>query len=90
MAASVEEELNALVDALNKSQYDKNQSILILKQYMGNIVRNNVESSMHYPVAMTTADYTKRVKNYDWKFATGFYGNWAKHALEEKDQDVGC
>lgn len=90
MAGSVEDEINALVDALNRSEYTKEDSVLILKEYMGIIVRNNVESVMHYPVAMTTADFTKRVKNHDWKFARGFFGNWAKHTLEEKDQDVGC
>ena len=90
MAGSVEEEIDALVDALNQSEYTKEESTLILKQYMDAIIRNNVMEVMRYPVAMTTADFTKRVKNHDWKFSRGFFGNWAKHAIEEKDQDVGC
>jgi hypothetical protein len=90
MAGSVEEEINALVDALDRSEYSKEESNLILKQYINAVIRNGVQDVMRYPVAMTTADYTKRVKNHEWKFARGFFGNWAKHAIEERDQDVGC
>ena len=88
MAGSVEDEINALVDALNRSQYTKEESIHILKEYIGFIVKNNIHSVMHYPVSMTTMDFNKRVKKHDWKFAHGFFGNWAKE--HEEDQDVGC
>jgi hypothetical protein len=86
----VEDEINALVDALNKSEYTKEESNLILNQYINAVIRNGVQDVMRYPIAMTTMDFTKRVKAHEWKFARGFFGNWAKHAIEEKDQDVGC
>jgi uncharacterized protein YejL (UPF0352 family) len=88
MAGTVEDEFNALVTALNQSKYTKDESILILKEYANVLFQNNIESNQRYGVAMTTGDFTKRVKNYDWKFAHGFFGNWAKAA--EEDQDVGC
>jgi len=90
MTATVEDEYNALVEALKASEYTKNEAILILKEYNDTIIRNNIVDDQRYGVAMTTADFTKRVRNHDWKFAHGFFGNWAKHAIEQKDQDVGC
>ena len=89
MTGSVEDEFNALVDALNRSHYDKNESILILKEYANVLFRNNIPLEQRLATAMTTGDFIKRVRNHDWKFAHGFFGNWAKEH-EEKDQDVGC
>lgn len=88
MTGTVEEELNALVENIRKSEYDKDESVLILKEYIGDVIRNNLNDVQRYPVAMTTMDFTKRVKKHDWKFAHGFFGNWAKD--HEEDQDVGC
>jgi hypothetical protein len=88
MASPVEDEFNALVKALSESEYTKEESILILKEYANALFRNNIVSGQRYGAAMTTSDFTKRVKKYDWKFAHGFYGNWAKSV--EEDQDVGC
>ncbi len=88
MAGNVEDEINALVDALNKSEYTKEQSVLILKEYVNVIIRNNVQDAMRYPVSMTTGDFTKRVRKHDWKFANGFFGNWAKSAIEGKKGEV--
>lgn len=90
MPAPVEDELNVLVESLRASEYTKDDSILILKEYINVLIQNNLESNQRYGVGMTTADFTKRVKKHDWKFAHGFYGNWAKHAIDQKDQDVGC
>ena len=88
MTGSVEDEFNALVDALNRSHYDKNESILILKEYANVLFRNNIPLEQRLATAMTTGDFIKRVRNHDWKFAHGFFGNWAKE--HEEDQDVGC
>lgn len=90
MTATVEDEINALAKALSDSEYTKNEVVLIVKEYIGTIARNNISDDQRYNVAVTTADFTKRVRNHDWKFAHGFYGNWAKSVLEQKDQDVGC
>jgi hypothetical protein len=90
MTATVEDEFNALVEALCASEYTKNEVACILKEYMHTLIRNNIPDDQRYGVAMTTADFTKRVKKYDWRFTHGFYGNWAKAAIEAKDQDVGC
>lgn len=88
MTAPVEDELNALVESLKASEYNKNESILILKEYVNVLFQNNLATNQRYGVSMTTADFTKRVKKHDWKFAQGFFGNWAKSV--EEDQDVGC
>ena len=88
MAGSVEDEFNALVEALNQSEYTKEESILILKEYANVLFRNNIPLEQRLGVAMTTGDFIKRVRKHDWKFAHGFFGNWAKAHAE--DQDVGC
>ena len=88
MAGSVEDEFDALVDALNKSEYTKEESILILKEYTNALFRNNIPLEQRLGTAMTTGDFTKRVRKHDWKFPHGFFGNWAKAHVE--DQDVGC
>jgi hypothetical protein len=89
MPGVLEEEFNDLVDALNKSEYTKEESILILKEYTNTLFTNSVPGISRPGASMITADFIKRVRNYHWKFAHGFYGNWAKHAIEQ-DQDVGC
>ena len=88
MTGSVEDEFNALVDALNRSEYDKNESILILKEYANVLFQNNIGINQRYGVAMTTTDFTKRVNNHDWKFAHGFFGNWAKSHAEAQQKKV--
>ena len=89
MTGTVEEEFNALVEALNKSEYTKEQSILILKEYVDVLIANKlIDGDRRSSVALVTMDFTKRVKRNDWKFAHGFFGNWAKE--HEEDQDVGC
>lgn len=90
MPATVEDEFNNLVEAIRQSEYTRDEALLILKEYIGAIYRNNIPDDQRYGVAMTTADYNKKVRSYHWKFAHGFYGNWAKAAIEAKDQDVGC
>lgn len=91
MSGTVEDEFNALVEALKASEYDKNESILILKEYVDTVIRNNVPDNQRYGVSMTAGAFTKRVRKHDWKFAHGFFGNWAKSHLESTDvNDVGC
>lgn len=88
MTGTVEDEFNALVDALNKSEYTKEESILILKEYANVLFLNNIPTDQRRGVAMTTGDFIKRVRKHDWKFAHGFYGNWAKSAIQSKKGEV--
>lgn len=88
MTGTVENEYNALVEALKASEYTKNEAIIILKEYNDTLFRNNIPNDQRHGVALTTADFIKRVQNYHWKFAHGFYGNWAKSAIESKKGEV--
>lgn len=97
MAGVVENEYDALVDALNKSDYTKSECLTILGEYTKTIISNNVPSNERHGVSLTTADFINRVRKHDWKFAHGFFGNWAKNVQEKnvKDisyevDDVGC
>lgn len=88
MSGTVEDEFNALAESLNKSEYTKEQSVLILKEYVNVLIQNNIPLDQRRGVAMTTGDFTKRVRKHDWKFANGFFGNWAKSAVEGKKGEV--
>lgn len=84
---TVEDQYNALVAALNESDYTKNESLLILKEY-NSFITNILNTDQRSEIAEVTAVFIKRVESYDWKFAHGFYGNWAKSASEKKGEDI--
>ena len=90
MVAPVEDEINVLVTTLNESEYTKEESLHIMREYVQCILSINVPFDQRRGASMTTMDFTKRVRKHDWKFAHGFFGHWAKSVMDEKDQDVGC
>ena len=89
MSGTVEDEFNALVKALNESEYTKNEAVLILKEYVDVLIANKlIDGDRRSSVALVTMDFTKRVKRNDWKFAHGFFGNWAKSHAEAQQNKV--
>lgn len=88
MAGPVNEEFDALVKVLNESNYSKEESIHILGEYVKSIISNNVPMDQRWGASMITGDFIKRVRQHDWKFANGFFGNWAKSAVEGKKGKV--
>ena len=89
MAGPIDEEYDALVKALNESKYTKEECLHILSEYSKHIFSNCVPSDQRWGASMITGDFIKKVRQHEWKFAHGFFGNWAKY-VDEKDQDVGC
>ena len=96
MVGTVNEEYNALVKALNESKYTKEESFQILSDYINALLSNKcIIDDRLWATSMITSNFTKRVRQHEWKFAHGFFGNWAKHH-EQKDietfdvNDIGC
>lgn len=82
-------ELNDLVNALTKSEYTKEESILILKEYIQSI------TDMGADYIDTSNKFIKRINEYYWKFPHGFYGNMVKSTQEDvveeyEDHYAGC
>lgn len=86
---SVENNINLLIAELKKSCQSKEQSLDYLGHVFRTITKNNVGSDHRNGAALTVNDYLKKARAGDFRYASGFFGNWAKHA-EEQDQDVGC
>ena len=85
---TVENNINLLIQELNKSNLTKEQSL----DYLGHVFRTTTKkvislSDRSY-VALSVNEYLKNARAGDFRYANGFYGNWAKH--REEDQDVGC
>ena len=96
MTGSVEDTYDDLVKALKESKYTKEETLVILAEYTKVLLSNDVPLEQRLSAALTTSNFILRVKNHDWKFAHGFFGNWAKHAEDKKDidyeivDDAGC
>ena len=89
MAGTVETEYDALVKALNESKYTKEEATQILSEYMNAILSNEcIASDRRSAASMITGDFIKRVRQYEWKFAHGFFGNWAKHHEESVIDEI--
>jgi|688.fasta_scaffold00075_107 hypothetical protein len=85
---TVENNINLLIAELNKSNLTKEQSL----DYLGHVFRTTtkkvVSNSDRSYVALSVDEYLKKARAGDFRYASGFFGNWAKH--HEEDQDVGC
>lgn len=86
---SVENNINLLIKELNGSNLTKAQSLDYLGHVFRSITKNNVEQSEKNNAALTVNDFLKKARGGDFRYASGFYGNWAKSSLEKKDEDVG-
>lgn len=84
---TVENNINLLISELKQSKLTKDQSLDYLGHVFRTITKNNVDD--RNDAALTINDYLKKVRSGDFRYASGFFGNWAKHH-EELDQDVGC
>ena len=85
---TVENNINLLIAELNKSNLTKEQSLDYLGHVFRTITKNNVPLQDRPGSALTVNDYLKKARCGDFRYASGFFGNWAKH--HEEDQDVGC
>ena len=88
MTAPVNEELLTLINEIKSSKYDKDQSIMLLGDLLSNVINNNVPLDQRWGMGLTIGAYTKKVRSgVPKKEASGFFGNWAKHAEENVKGD---
>lgn len=94
MPGKLENEYDVLVKELNESKYTKEESVQILSEYIKALLSNEcIASERRSAASMITSNFTKRVRIHEWKFAHGFFGNWAKHHEENESfdvNDIGC
>ena len=86
---TVENNINLLISELKKSNLTKEKSLDYLGHVVRTITQNNINGEQRNDAASTVNDYLKNTRAGDFRYASGFFGNWAKHA-EEQDQDVCC
>ena len=87
----VENNINLLISELkNNQKIGKDQAL----DYLGHVVRmvtnNNIPASERWGASMTINEYLKKARVGNLTYAEGFFGNWSKSIIDEKDQDVGC
>lgn len=86
---TVENNINLLISELKQSKLTRDQSLDYLGHVFRLITTNNVASDQRVGAALTVNDFLKKTRDGDFRYASGFFGNWAKHH-EEQDQDIGC
>jgi len=92
---NVENNINLLISELKQSKLSRDQSLDYIGHVFRTITKNNVaDAEARKGAALTVNDYLKKTRDGDFRYASGFFGNWAKHH-EEKDisyevDDVGC
>lgn len=89
---SVENNINLLISELKRSNLGKDQSLDYLGHVFRTITKNNVDDRKS--AALTVNDYLKKARGGDFRYASGFFGNWAKHSEENIESfdvnDTGC
>jgi hypothetical protein len=92
----VENNINLLIAELNKDQITKEHALDYLGHVFRLITTNNISLDQRHGASMTVDEFLKRARGGDFRFADGFYGNWAKQLEEEKGvdsfdvNDIGC
>lgn len=85
---TVENNINLLIAELKKSDLTKEQSL----DYLGHVFRTTTKKVVTWSdrsyIALPVKYYLDNARDGNFRYTTGFYGNWAKH--HEEDQDVGC
>ena len=92
----VENNINLLIAELNKDQITKEHALDYLGHVFRLITTNNISLDQRHGASMTVNEFLKKARGGDFRYAEGFYGNWAKQLEEEKKDigydvnDVGC
>lgn len=92
----VENNINLLIAELKKNNIDKEHALDYLGHVFRLITTNNVSLNQRWGASLTVNNFLKKARGGDFRYAEGFYGNWAKQLEEEKKDigyevdDVGC
>ena len=92
----VENNINLLIAELKKNNIDKEHALDYLGHVFRLITTNNISLDQRWGASMTVDNFLRKARGGDFRYAEGFYGNWAKQLEEEKKDigydvnDVGC
>lgn len=92
----VEENINLLIAELKEEKITKEHALDYLGHVFRIITTNNVSLDQRLGAALTVNSFLTKARAGDFRYAEGFYGNWAKQLQEEKGvdsydvNDVGC
>lgn len=78
----IHETLNELVIALNKSSADKTTSIMILENLIRDLI-SEIPLEKRTSATNDINNYVQKVASGNLKYASGFFGHWAKWHEEQ-------
>lgn len=79
--------LENLIVALNTGAADKTTSIMILENLILDLINNNVPLDQRMSANTIVEKYKTRVEAGNLKYASGFFGHWAKSIEENNDEN---
>lgn len=91
----VEDTINLLIMELKNNSIPKEHALDYLGHVFRLITTNNIPLNQRNGASMTVNEFLNKARGGDFRYADGFYGNWAKQLEEEKGvdyevDDVGC
>lgn len=94
----VENNINLLISELKRNRkVDKDEALDYVGHVFRTIVGNNVSLDQRHGAAMTVNAFLTKARGGDFRYAEGFFGNWAKQLEEEKKgpdlfdvDEMGC
>lgn len=86
LTKGVYENLNDLIVALNQSDADKTTSIMILDNVIRDLIQHDIPLSNRGSADNLLQQYTQKIQTGDLRYASGFFGHWAKNIEDDKDE----